>query len=174
MGFGKYVVGLTWRRRAHRAAAPWSVQFMHQHCVIHSKQLRQVKTFNRAIPNAFCLLLNQAGTVTPSHARLFVRSLPQRFPRALSKRVPSSPPGCLRAPRHAPRSLTARCPAPHHISVRFLALSYVSSHASISFMMWMRHLIVMMVLVHPNATLCVPPAPLHSACFFSTCPTNVT
>ena len=25
-------------------------------------------------------------------------------------------------------------------------------------MTWMRHLIVMMVLVHPNATLCVPPA----------------
>ena len=38
--------------------------------------------------------------------------------------------------------------------------------------MLMRHLIVMMFFVHPNATLCVPPAPPHSKC--EACAKHVT
>ena len=60
----------------------------------------------------------------------------------------------LHAPRRAPRTLTTRCPAPRNISVRSPAPPCVPRDPSISFMMWMRHLIVTMVLVHPNTTLC--------------------
>ena len=84
------------------------------------------------------------GSVCPSSPRQAHNIFTKSQPHALH----------LQAPKHGPCTLTARCPAPRYISVKSPAPPYVPQLPSISSAMWMRHLIVTMMLAHPNTTLC--------------------
>ena len=78
------------------------------------------------------------GSVCPSSPRQAHNIFTKSEPYALH----------LHAPKHGPRT------HPRYISVRSPEPSYVPQLPSIPSAMWMRHLIVTMVPVHPNTTLC--------------------